>query len=136
LAELGIEIRAGLHTGEVERQGRAVSGLAVHVGARAATSSVNLIMQPARFRTRIRTGGPRGLTPLANAEPAVIIAGAGDLLAQVSQAPGHTTSLAVAQGPRAFSACRVWMSTILIDYCCSRSTDNLFCSVILRVRGQ
>jgi class 3 adenylate cyclase len=75
LAELGIEIRAGLHTGEVERQGRTVSGLAVHVGARAAASSVNPIMQPARFRTRIRTGGPRGLTPLADAEPAVIIAG-------------------------------------------------------------
>jgi class 3 adenylate cyclase len=36
LAGLGIEIRAGLHTGEVERQGRAVTGLAVHVGARVA----------------------------------------------------------------------------------------------------
>ena len=32
--ELDIEIRAGLHTGEVERRGRAVTGLAVHVGAR------------------------------------------------------------------------------------------------------
>jgi len=34
--ELGIEIRAGLHTGEVERRGQAVTGLAVHVGARVA----------------------------------------------------------------------------------------------------
>ncbi len=34
--ELDIEIRAGLHTGEVERRGRAVTGLAVHVGARVA----------------------------------------------------------------------------------------------------
>jgi class 3 adenylate cyclase len=34
--ELGIEIRAGLHTGEVERHGPAVTGLAVHVGARVA----------------------------------------------------------------------------------------------------
>lgn len=34
--ELGIEIRAGLHTGEVERNGPAVTGLAVHVGARVA----------------------------------------------------------------------------------------------------
>jgi class 3 adenylate cyclase len=34
--ELGIEIRAGLHTGEVERHGQAVTGLAVHVGARVA----------------------------------------------------------------------------------------------------
>jgi len=34
--DLGIEIRAGLHTGEVERRGAAVTGLAVHVGARVA----------------------------------------------------------------------------------------------------
>jgi DNA-binding NarL/FixJ family response regulator len=31
---LGLEVRAGLHTGEVERQGRGVSGVAVHIGAR------------------------------------------------------------------------------------------------------
>ena len=34
--DLGIEVRAGLHTGEVERQGQAVRGIAVHVGARVA----------------------------------------------------------------------------------------------------
>jgi class 3 adenylate cyclase len=34
--EIGIEIRAGLHTGEVEFRGTAVTGLAVHVGARVA----------------------------------------------------------------------------------------------------
>jgi class 3 adenylate cyclase/alpha-beta hydrolase superfamily lysophospholipase len=32
--EIGLEIRAGLHTGEAERRGTAVTGLAVHVGAR------------------------------------------------------------------------------------------------------
>jgi class 3 adenylate cyclase len=32
--EIGIEIRAGLHTGEVERRDAAVTGLAVHAGAR------------------------------------------------------------------------------------------------------
>ncbi len=31
---LSLEVRAGLHTGEVERQGRGVSGIAVHIGAR------------------------------------------------------------------------------------------------------
>ena len=31
---LGIQIRAGLHTGEVETNGDKVSGLAVHIGAR------------------------------------------------------------------------------------------------------
>jgi class 3 adenylate cyclase/alpha-beta hydrolase superfamily lysophospholipase len=35
--ELGIEIRAGLHTGEVEHRGTAATGLAVHVGARVAS---------------------------------------------------------------------------------------------------
>jgi class 3 adenylate cyclase len=34
--EIGVEIRAGLHTGEVERRGKAATGLAVHVGARVA----------------------------------------------------------------------------------------------------
>lgn len=36
LAELGLTIRAGLHTGEVERQGQDVAGLAVHIAARIA----------------------------------------------------------------------------------------------------
>ena len=34
--DIGIEIRAGLHTGEVERRDAAVTGLAVHAGARVA----------------------------------------------------------------------------------------------------
>ena len=34
--EIGIEVRAGLHTGEVERRGQGAAGLAVHVGARVA----------------------------------------------------------------------------------------------------
>jgi len=33
---LGIEIRAGLHTGEIELAGRAIRGIAVHIGARVA----------------------------------------------------------------------------------------------------
>jgi class 3 adenylate cyclase len=36
LAELGLEIRAGVHTGECERIGDKLGGLAVHVGARIA----------------------------------------------------------------------------------------------------
>ena len=36
LAELGLTIRAGLHTGEVELQDQDVAGLAVHIGARIA----------------------------------------------------------------------------------------------------
>jgi class 3 adenylate cyclase len=34
LAPLGVAIRAGLHTGEVERRGSDVGGIAVHIGAR------------------------------------------------------------------------------------------------------
>jgi len=37
MREIGIEIRAGLHTGEVEHRGTAATGLAVHVGARVAS---------------------------------------------------------------------------------------------------
>jgi class 3 adenylate cyclase/pimeloyl-ACP methyl ester carboxylesterase len=33
-AELGIAVRAGVHTGELERSGPAVSGMTVHIGAR------------------------------------------------------------------------------------------------------
>ncbi len=36
---LGIEIRAGLHTGEVETVGASVGGLAVHIGARVAATA-------------------------------------------------------------------------------------------------
>ena len=36
-AELGLEIRAGVHTGEVERRGDDVSGLGVHIAARVAS---------------------------------------------------------------------------------------------------
>ena len=34
IEDLGIQIRAGVHTGEVELDGDAVRGIAVHVGAR------------------------------------------------------------------------------------------------------
>jgi class 3 adenylate cyclase len=34
--DLGLEIRAGLHSGEVERRGDDLSGIAVHIGARVA----------------------------------------------------------------------------------------------------
>lgn len=37
--ELGIDVRAGLHTGECELRGDRVSGIAVHIGARVAASA-------------------------------------------------------------------------------------------------
>src|SRR5260370_3599339 len=49
--------------------------------------------------TRILTSGPRDLTALASAEPAVIIAGWLICPAQVSQAPGRTAALAGAHSP-------------------------------------
>ena len=37
--ELGLEVRAGLHVGEVEGSGREVAGLALHIGARVASEA-------------------------------------------------------------------------------------------------
>jgi class 3 adenylate cyclase len=37
--DIGLEVRAGLHTGEVETRGGAVTGVAVHVGARVAAAA-------------------------------------------------------------------------------------------------
>ena len=39
LRELGIEIRTGLHTGEIEPSDDVVGGIAVHIGARVAATS-------------------------------------------------------------------------------------------------
>ena len=36
MKELGLEVRAGLHTGECERLNSKVGGIAVHIGARVA----------------------------------------------------------------------------------------------------
>jgi class 3 adenylate cyclase len=36
---LGIEVRAGLHTGEIELRGADVAGMAVHIGSRVAASA-------------------------------------------------------------------------------------------------
>src|SRR5262249_26573770 len=49
--ELGLEIRAGLHLGEVEEQGGALAGLTVHIGARVAAlaeAGEVLVTQPVR----------------------------------------------------------------------------------------
>jgi class 3 adenylate cyclase len=35
-AEQGVQVRAGLHTGECEREGGKLAGIAVHIGARIA----------------------------------------------------------------------------------------------------
>ena len=34
VAALGLQLRAGIHTGEIERRGEDVGGLGVHIGAR------------------------------------------------------------------------------------------------------
>jgi DNA-binding SARP family transcriptional activator/class 3 adenylate cyclase len=39
VAELGLEVRAGVHTGEVELRGGDLAGLAVHIGARVASTA-------------------------------------------------------------------------------------------------
>ena len=37
--QLGIEVRAGVHTGEVELTGEKIGGIAVHIGARVAATA-------------------------------------------------------------------------------------------------
>lgn len=39
ISEIGLQIRAGVHTGEVERRGNELAGLGVHVGARVAETA-------------------------------------------------------------------------------------------------
>jgi class 3 adenylate cyclase len=49
--DLGIEIRAGVHTGEIEHAGDDIAGLAVHIGARVsalASPSEVLVSQTVR----------------------------------------------------------------------------------------
>jgi class 3 adenylate cyclase len=41
LTDLGVEGRAGVHTGEVERRGDDVSGVAVHIGQRIASMATS-----------------------------------------------------------------------------------------------
>ena len=52
LRALGVEIRAGLHTGEIELAGGKVHGIAVHTGARiAAQALAGEVLVRARSRT-------------------------------------------------------------------------------------
>jgi class 3 adenylate cyclase len=39
VAELGLEVRAGVHTGEVELRGEDIGGIGVHIGARVAAQA-------------------------------------------------------------------------------------------------
>ena len=56
--DIGIEVRAGLHTGEVERRGAAVTGLAVHVGARvAARAQANEVLVTSTVRMLVLGAG-------------------------------------------------------------------------------
>src|SRR3954465_9762350 len=51
---LGIEIRAGLHSGECETMGSRLGGIAVHIGSRVA-SAAKLVLEPHVYApTRLR----------------------------------------------------------------------------------
>jgi class 3 adenylate cyclase len=69
LKDLGIEIRAGLHTGECERVGDKFSGIAVHIGARvAAAARPGEVMVSSTVRDLVAGSGirfeDRGVHPL------------------------------------------------------------------------
>ena len=55
---LGIEIRAGVHTGEVELVGDAVRGIAVHIGARvSALASAGEVLVSSTVRDLVAGSG-------------------------------------------------------------------------------
>jgi class 3 adenylate cyclase/streptogramin lyase len=71
--QLGIQIRAGLHTGEVEPAGRKVAGIAVHVGARIlANAEPGQIVVSATVRDLVSGSGHKfvdlGARPLKGVE--------------------------------------------------------------------
>jgi class 3 adenylate cyclase len=56
--DLGIQIRAGVHTGEVELEGHAVRGIAVHVGARvAALAEPGLVLATSTVKDLVAGSG-------------------------------------------------------------------------------
>lgn len=58
MRDLGLEIRAGVHTGECERIGDKLGGLAVHVGARiAATASGGEVLASRTVRDLVAGSG-------------------------------------------------------------------------------
>ena len=58
IRELGIEIRAGLHTGEVEVRGEGLAGIAVHIGARiAALASAQEVLVSSTVRDLVAGSG-------------------------------------------------------------------------------
>ena len=66
---LGLELRAGLHTGEVESAGAKVSGMAVHIGARiSAHAGAGEVLVSATVKDLVAGSGlrfePRGAMPL------------------------------------------------------------------------
>jgi hypothetical protein len=56
VASLGLEVRAGLHTGEVEVVGDDVAGLAVHIGARCGAGWAGRVLVSRTVRTCGRVG--------------------------------------------------------------------------------
>ena len=58
MRELGLELRAGLHTGECELFGDKVAGIAVHIGARvAALAGPNEVLVSSTVRDLVSGSG-------------------------------------------------------------------------------
>jgi class 3 adenylate cyclase len=58
--QLGIEVRAGVHTGEIELAGERVSGIAVHIGARVAgTAQASEVLVSSTVRDLVSGSGVR-----------------------------------------------------------------------------
>ncbi len=65
IPQLGIEVRAGLHTGEIELLGDDIAGIAVHIGARVAAAAQPNEVLVSRYRSGTSSQVRRLLSPIA-----------------------------------------------------------------------
>ena len=64
LADIGLEIRAAIHTGEIEMRGGDIGGMAVHIAARALSEARNRSVVVTRTVQELATGTDLAFTPL------------------------------------------------------------------------
>jgi class 3 adenylate cyclase len=82
---LGADIRAGLHTGEIERADHGVAGVGVHIGARVGAMAwagdvwVSSTVKEPHRRLRPRVRGPRRARAQERARPLAPVPGGGGM---------------------------------------------------------
>jgi class 3 adenylate cyclase len=121
LAELGLQVRAGIHTGECERIDGKLSGIAVHLGARiAAEAEVGDVLVSRTVRDLVAGSGlafeDRGVRRLKGMPEAWrLFAVAGPQQGELADGSPRVSSAPLARPTpswRLASAMRVWLSAL------------------------